>query len=361
MFLAAGVGAFTAAIFHVFTHAFFKALLFLGSGSVIHGLHDEQDMRRMGGLKKYLPITFLTMAAGWLAICGIPIFSGFFSKDEILWRTWATEALPAGWGKVLWSIGAITAFLTAVYMTRLMVMTFFGSERFGHERSGHHEEEHGGHHGKPHESPAVMWVPLAALAVLSLVGGLVGVPPALSSLVGIHSENRFEHFLEPAVAKFGEAHTVGQVAVPGEAIQGAGASGVAARPAESAVDSEHHDVGTERLFTGISVVIALLGIGLGFSLYRRQPLREMPSILENKYYVDEFYDATVVNPLASTSRGFLWQIVDVQIIDGIVNGAAGVFRGLGEQMRQTQTGLARSYAAAILAGAIVVIGYFILR
>ena len=132
-------------------------------------------------------------------------------------------------------------------------------------------------------------------------------------------------------------------------------------PAESAVDSEHHDVGTERLFTGISVVVALLGIGLGFSLYRRQPLREMPSILENKYYVDEFYDATVVNPLVSTSRGFLWQIVDVQIIDGIVNGAAGVFRGLGDQMRQTQTGLARSYAAAILAGAIVVIGYFILR
>ena len=143
MFLACGVGAFVAAIFHVMTHAFFKALLFLGSGSVIHGMHHEQDMRRMGGLRKYMPITFATMMTGWLAICGIPIFAGFFSKDEILWKTWSagTFSLPSPvWSKALWFVGAITALLTAVYMTRMMVMTFWGSERFREKHVDHHEE-----------------------------------------------------------------------------------------------------------------------------------------------------------------------------------------------------------------------------
>src|SRR5437763_7126749 len=255
MFLACGVGAFVAAIFHVMTHAFFKALLFLGSGSVIHGMHHEQDMRRMGGLKKYMPVTFATMLTGWLAICGVPIFAGFFSKDEILWKTWSTQTDgTAGIGKFLWAVGAFTALLTAVYMTRLMVMTFWGGERFreshaggeadeahahafdtgekphdaqlasagdrprhqpgetvgthGHDATAdahaledeEEEEEH--HHDpvEPHESPWTMTVPLVVLAVLSMLGGLVGVPYALSSLVGVRSDvDVFVHTLAPAV------------------------------------------------------------------------------------------------------------------------------------------------------------------
>ncbi|HYO91582.1 MAG TPA: NADH-quinone oxidoreductase subunit L, partial [Pyrinomonadaceae bacterium] len=249
MFLACGVGAFVAAIFHVMTHAFFKALLFLGSGSVIHGMHHEQDMRRMGGLKKYMPITFATMLTGWLAISGIPIFAGFFSKDEILWKTWS---MHGSWGdslhsvpKILWVVGAVTALLTAVYMTRLMVMTFWGTERFReahaggqadeahaaaydeheaphdahtasagdrpHHEPGEHLDDHAddhtaddahGHHGPftPHESPWTMTVPLIVLAILSTVGGLVGILYALSSMIpGVHPPNYFEHTLEPVV------------------------------------------------------------------------------------------------------------------------------------------------------------------
>src|SRR5205809_2379853 len=207
MFLACGMGAFVAAIFHVMTHAFFKAQLFLGSGSVIHGMHHEQDMRRMGGLKKYMPLTWLTMCAGWLAICGVPIFAGFFSKDQILWKTWVAGqfSLPAGFGKVLWFIGAVTALLTAVYMTRLMVMTFGGSERFREHHveptvSLHHNEhetnesqiDNSRHSHEPHESPLSMTVPLVVLAVLSTIGGLVGVPYAISSLTDEHPENYFE-------------------------------------------------------------------------------------------------------------------------------------------------------------------------
>ena len=189
MFLACGVGAFIAAIFHVITHAFFKALLFLGSGSVILGMHHEQDMRRMGGLKKYMPITFATMVTGWLAISGVPIFAGFFSKDEILWKTWNAHAY------VLWGMGIITAFLTAVYMTRMMVMTFWGKERFG---TADHADHGNDHHGpvKPHESPWIMTVPLIVLAVLSTVGGFIGIPYALSG----RDINVLEHTLEPVVA-----------------------------------------------------------------------------------------------------------------------------------------------------------------
>src|SRR6266516_3042131 len=180
MFLACGVGAFTAAIFHVMTHAFFKAQLFLGSGSVINGMHHEQDMRRMGGLRKYMPITWLTMCAGWLAICGVPFFAGFFSKDEILWKTWsaAGSGIPPGFGKALWFIGAVTALLTAVYMTRLMVMTFWGSERFREKDvtqtvSLRHDNEHAQHEPQTdssrhtqHEAPLSMTVRLIVLAVL---------------------------------------------------------------------------------------------------------------------------------------------------------------------------------------------------
>src|SRR5688572_8618473 len=206
MFLACGMGAFVAAIFHVITHAFFKALLFLGSGSVIHGMHHEQDMRRMGGLKKYMPITFATMLTGWLAISGIPIFAGFFSKDEILWKTWSGGFnLPDPiWNKVLWGIGALTALLTAVYMTRMMVMTFWGDERFREQHLDSSEDSSHAHQGhvapEPHESPWLMTVPLIVLAVLSTVGGFIGVPYALSSIFTDRDINVLEHTLEPVVA-----------------------------------------------------------------------------------------------------------------------------------------------------------------
>src|SRR5437867_7328936 len=204
MFLICGVGAFSAAIFHVMTHAFFKAQLFLGSGSVIHGMHHEQDMRRMGGLRKYMPITWLTMCAGWRAICGVPIWAGFFSKDEILWKTWSANSpwIPPGLNKARWFIGAVTALLTAVYMTRLMVMTFWGSERFREKQQVAHEHEHDHSHARhePHESPLSMTIPLILPAVLSTVGGLVGVPYAISSLTGGHPENYFEQTLEPAIS-----------------------------------------------------------------------------------------------------------------------------------------------------------------
>jgi NADH-quinone oxidoreductase subunit L len=203
MFLACGVGAFIAAIFHVMTHAFFKAQLFLGSGSVIHGMHHEQDMRRMGGLRRYMPITWITMVCGWLAICGMPIWAGFFSKDEILWKVWIAGPfnLPAGAAKALWFIGIVTALLTAIYMTRLMVMTFWGSERFGASHDAHAETHAGDHHHvTPRESPLSMTIPLIVLAILSTLGGLVGVPYAISSLAGGHPQNYFEETLAPVIS-----------------------------------------------------------------------------------------------------------------------------------------------------------------
>ena len=439
MFLACGVGAFVAAIFHVMTHAFFKALLFLGSGSVIHGMHHEQDMRRMGGLRKYMPVTFATMLTGWLAISGIPIFAGFFSKDEILWKTYSTGVFGDGAvGPVLWVVGALTALLTAVYMTRLMVMTFWGTERFREAHAGgqadeahahahdegrkphdarlasegdrpHHrpgesvdshghdpaheaggaaaahafddEGEHDSHqpHGpvEPHESPWVMTVPLVVLAVLSTLGGLLGVPYALS---GGAIPNYFEHTLEPAVAHAPEAHG-GAAAVghgTGEAARPAAADSHAAAPqvardggdvpravgegAAGAPAAAHahdpHEVFMERVFSAVSVGVALVGIGVGWFWFRRRPLSEMPRLLENKYYVDEAYDAALVNPIKAGSREGLWRFFDVGVIDGIVNGVGRGMSQLGTLLRHLQPGFVRSYAAIILLGALVVVGYF---
>jgi NADH-quinone oxidoreductase subunit L len=432
MFLACGVGAFVAAIFHVMTHAFFKALLFLGSGSVIHGMHHEQDMRRMGGLRKYMPITFFTMMAGWLAICGIPIWAGFFSKDEILWKTWSTEVFlgtnVASVGKFLWVIGAITAGLTAVYMTRMMVMTFWGSERFREAPAGgqadeahahaydegeephdahmasagdrpHHEPEEkatdklshdahddaahaGAHHAdhhhvhEPHESPWSMTVPLIILAVLSTVGGLVGIPYALS---GGSIPNYFEHTLEPAIAHAPEA-ALG--AREGEA---AGHEGKAEGPRFLSPTPQPHDgasplsvgegsqnepaaerahspaeVNQERLFSLISVLIALTGIITGWLMFSKRPLMRMPSLLENKYYVDEIYDASVINPIKDVSREGLWKFFDMAVIDGIVNGMGRGITQIGAVVRYMQVGFVRSYAAVILLGALILIGYIVL-
>jgi NADH-quinone oxidoreductase subunit L len=316
MFLACGVGAFVAAIFHVITHAFFKALLFLGSGSVIHGMHHEQDMRRMGGLKKYMPITFATMLTGWLAISGVPIFAGFFSKDEILWKTWSAAGLGS-FSKVLWGIGAITAFLTAVYMTRMMVMTFWGKERFDE------------HHHKPHESPRVMTIPLIVLAILSTIGGFIGVPYAFVN----RDINVIEHTLEPAVAK-----------MPGSV--------------NTDHADEHAHVNEERLLAGVSIVIPALGIGAGWVLFRRRPLLEMPRVLENKYYVDEIYDKTLIRPIEAVSREGLWKIFDVGVIDGLLHAIGDAVTEAGRLARHLQAGFVRGYAAIILLGALILIGVF---
>ncbi len=316
MFLACGVGAFSAGIFHVMTHAFFKALLFLGAGSVIHGMHEEQDLRKMGGLKKYMPITFATMTVGWLAISGFPFLSGFFSKDEILWQTWSNHALPEGLSKLLWFVAAATALLTAIYMTRLIVLTFWGNERFNENADKKHQIH-------PHESPATMTIPLVILAVLAVFGGYVGVSAAFGG------SNHFEHFLAPVLA-------------------------------HAAPVAEHHDFSTERIFTVISVVIALAGLVLGWVMFTGNPLRRFGSLLENKYFVDEIYDSAFVKPLRNAAS-FLWNFIDTKIINGTVDGIAQAFGETGTVLRLLQTGLMRSYAAFMLAGAIVLILYFSFR
>ncbi len=368
MFLACGVGAFGAAIFHVMTHAFFKALLFLGSGSVIHGMHHEQDMRYMGNLKKYMKVTWVTMMIGWLAISGFPLLSGFFSKDEILWKTFSSEVFPKGTGTLLWVIAALTALMTAIYMTRMMVMTFWGNERYdgspeihGHGHDSHgHDDHNAGHHGHftPHESPWTMTLPLVVLAVLSIAGGLVGIPQAMGDLVGISNSNHFEHFLEPVLAHapaaaHAAADTHGAVAGVAQAASNT-APGAAASHTEAP-----HDTSLELGLTGVSVGLGFLGILIGWVFFKKNPLRGMPDVLENKWYVDEVYEDVLINPIENTSRNVLWKIVDVKWIDGYVNALAGSFGALAGILRTTQTGFARSYAAVILAGAIVVIGYFI--
>ncbi len=400
MFLAAGVGAFVVAIFHVMTHAFFKALLFLGSGSVIHGMHHEQDMRRMGNLRKYMPVTFLTMAAGWLAICGIPIFAGFFSKDEILYKTFAADNYfpqrPFPGEEILWTVATLTAVLTAIYMTRMMIMTFWGKERFhdalpeadhphdaahaeenafatgeAHDDETDHaahdddddDEEH--HHAlphdfKPHESPWVMTVPLIVLAILSTVGGLVGIPYAMSSLVGAGDINVFEHTLEPVVAEAGHGE-------PAPASMGRPEVKhfYASAPAAAATGAESHDthspevVAKERKLALLSTVLAALGIGIGFWLFWSNPLRKMPKILEEKWRLDEFYNGYIVDPLTNLSRDGLWKGIDVGFIDGIVNGIGHFVAEIGNLARGVQVGFVRSYAALIMLGAVLLLGYFI--
>jgi NADH-quinone oxidoreductase subunit L len=367
MFLACGLGAFTAAIFHVITHAFFKALLFLGSGSVILGMHHEQDMRRMGGLKKYMPITFWTMFTGWLAISGIPIFAGFFSKDEILWKTWSAGAfgLPGPmWSKLLWGVGAVTALLTAIYMTRMMVMTFLGGERFrdAHAAAEHHDDAHHGVH-EPHESPWLMTVPLLVLAVLSTIGGFIGVPYALSSLFGGHPENYIERTLDPVVASAPGSPTaeteppVTWLSKPPQTTDGAPAF-VSHDEASRVEPHSPAEVSEERLLALVSVIIAALGIGVGLAIFRKRPLLQFPRILEKKYYVDEIYDAAIINPIKVGSREGLWKLFDVGVIDGFLHSLGDAVTETGKVVRHLQAGFVRGYAAIILLGALAVVGIF---
>jgi NADH-quinone oxidoreductase subunit L len=370
MFLAMGVGAYAAGIFHLYTHAFFKALLFLGSGAVIHALAGEQDLRHMGGLKKYLPITYWTFLVGALAIAGVPFLSGFFSKDEILFR--AMVGTDHGHGNaILWSIASVTAFLTAVYMFRLVFLTFHGTPRFAAEPGGHHvphghapesaahgghQHDHGhGHHGAPHDAPPSMAIPLIVLAIGSAVAGFVGVPHALGG------SNRIERFLEPVF----EAHGTSEAGVP--------TADAGAQPAEThaaAGEAAHGDdlVRTERMLMALSTGVAFAGIGIAAFFWLRRPdaaatlARQFGGLhrfLLNKYYVDEAYDAVIVQPIKQLSTGALWKGMDAGLIDGTVNGVGGVVGGASSVLRRLQTGSVRTYAASLFLGAVAILGWYL--
>ncbi len=334
MFMAAGVAAYSASVFHLMTHAFFKALLFLGAGSVIHGVGGEQDMRKMGGLRKYMPWTFWTMLIATLAIAGIPPFAGFFSKDEILWQAFSS---PHG-SKIFWAVGLVTAFMTSFYMFRLIFLTFTGEYR-GAKPDAHGHDDH---HGTPHESPWLMLAPLVLLGVLSVVGGWVGIG------------NRFEHFLDPVIQKVSVEQSAAQ---NGEA---------AATPVSEGEGTESKS--TENLLMAISVLVALGGLGLAWFLYVKRP--ELPEqiaagagglyrLVLNKYWIDELYAAVLIGPLIAFSRVVLWQTVDQKVVDGTVNEAAVAARDVSAVIRQQQSGLIRSYAGWVAAGAAAVVAYMV--
>jgi NADH-quinone oxidoreductase subunit L len=374
MFLAMGVGAYAAGIFHLYTHAFFKALLFLGSGAVIHALAGEQDIRNMGGLKKYLPITYWTFLIGALAIAGVPGLAGFFSKDEILFKTF-TAATPGH--QLFWLIGIVTSLLTATYMFRLVFLTFHGERRHEAPAPAHVEEEepaahgahgHGGHgsaaHGTPHEAPWSMAMPLIVLAAGSVLAGYVGVPHALGG------SNRIERFLEPSF----EAHaTAGQdtaSAGPATRLLAQAAPTAPQAGADHAADASHADTGTELMLMALSSGIALAGIGIAAYFWLRNrsaadrmaaSFRPIHQLLLGKYYVDEIYDAAVVQPIRALSTGALWKGVDAGLIDGAVNGVGQAVSAGSSGLRLAQTGSVRSYAVALLVGVVAILGYYLFR
>jgi len=307
MFLGCGVGAYAAGVFHVITHAFFKALLFLGAGSVIHGMHEEQNIWKMGGLKSKMPKTFLTFLIGWVAICGIPPFSGFFSKDEILWQSFHS---PHG-SIVFWFFGFVTAIMTAFYMSRLFSLTFLGQPRFDS-------------HKKVHESSPLMVIPLQVLAVLSAVGGLIGIP----------HWSWLEHWLEPVIP----AHAVEM---------GEGSS-------------------MEWILMAVSVVGAVAGICAARNWYKdlkrvetfTKNISGLHRLLENKWYIDEIYDAALVRPIQKFSE-FLWKGLDVALIDRIVLNFGRISAWTGEAVRVFQTGSLQVYALMLLIGLVAAAGYLI--
>jgi NADH-quinone oxidoreductase subunit L len=416
MFMACGVGAFAIGIFHVMTHAFFKALMFLGAGSVIHGMHHEQDMRRMGGLRKYMPYTYLTFLAGWLAICGIIPFSGFWSKDEILWNAASTRFIPVGW--IVWIVGTIAATCTAFYMTRLMALTFWGKERFldnHHDHaSGHeaHDKDHDtpAHHVHiPHESPASMWVPLAVLAVLATIGGFVGISPAFTGGDHVGGRMNIVNFLDPIIWNpttrlFGTHEVVDSYGKPSELVElHATASVLTAEPVHAeppppygsegfnlahAVDSFiHNHTLTEWVFIIISLLVAGLGMALGWLFYVKNPrlpeiwaarLRPLYLASYNKYWVDEFFGWAVTRRTMDVARAVF--SFDSKVIDGAVNGsarltkvasrvtgltdrffvdglvnaiAAFIIRLMSPLFRAAQTGFTQNYALVMVLGLVL--------
>ncbi len=345
MFTAMGVGAYVAGIFHLMTHAFFKACLFLGSGSVIHGMGGEQDMRKMGGLRKLMPHTFLTFLVATVAIAGLPPLAGFFSKDEILWKAWSNGF------RFQWFLGFTAAGITAFYMFRLVFMTFVGKERFDH------------HEVHVHESPGSMTVPLWILAVLSVVGGWVGIPAALGGA------NHFHHWLAPVLDAGPSMHATLRDAAD---LAGSGGLGAAAawasegtsHAAAAAHGGAHHDP-AEYVLMFLSVAYALTGILFSYLFYLAKP--EIPKaiatrfkagyeLLLNKYYVDEIYQAVFIDTCLALAT-FLWAFWDVVVIDGIVNGTGYVVRTVGGGLRQLQTGKVQGYALTILFGAVCVVAY----
>jgi NADH-quinone oxidoreductase subunit L len=304
MFLAVGSGAYTAAIFHMITHAFFKALLFLGSGAVIHNMHHEQDMRRMGALRKLMPVTAATFIVGWLAIAGVPPFAGFWSKDDILLA--AYDKSP-----VLWALGLITALLTAYYMTRQVIMVFYGEARW-HDA----HEEHGAHGDfEPHESPTIMLIPLVVLAVLSVIGGVINLPFNATT-------ERLTSWLEPVL-------------------------GV-------------HESDTAKLpFALIAVAIALLGIAASIMIYSKHKAKPVePEFLAEGWYYDAAVSGFMGGPGRAGFNAIAW--FDANIVDGAVNGIAHVVRGTAQRIRTVQSGNVRNYAAAIGVGVVLLLAWFVI-
>jgi NADH-quinone oxidoreductase subunit L len=322
MFMACGVGAYAAGIFHLLTHAFFKALLFLAAGSVIHALSGEQDMRKMGGLRKRTPITFWCMSAGVFAIAGIPPFAGFFSKDEILYRTF-TSNNPLH--IVLWLVGLLTAGMTSFYMFRLWFKTFFGEPRIEQQTNAHHSV---------HESSWVMLLPLAILAILSVVGGWIGIPAAL------FGSNRIERFLGPVFA-----------------------NGAAS---EAVVSTTGH--GLELALTLVSVLVAVAGFYIAYIFYYEKPgtaaalaerSRRAYDMVKNKYWVDEFYNASLITPLLMFTRGVLELVFERGVVNGSGKAAGATTRGLAWLTRKQISGNIRSYAGWLAIGAAAVIAVMI--
>ncbi|MDT4969574.1 MAG: NADH-quinone oxidoreductase subunit, partial [Acidobacteriota bacterium] len=463
MFLACGVGAFAIGIFHVMTHAFFKALMFLGAGSVIHGMHHEQDMRRMGGLRKYMPYTYMTFLAGWLAICGIIPFSGFWSKDEILWRTASTSFIPGGW--ILWLVATVAATCTAFYMTRLVAMTFWGKPRFLEKAAGgeadeahahgydeglkphdarlesagdrprhepgehvgpvhdavettgaHAHEDHGHGIHIPHESPRSMWVPLAALAILATIGGLVGISPAFTGGKHVGGKLNIVTWLgpiiwNPATGQFNDAQdTEARSATPETGSLIASTSPTAPREetsGEKEAATPYGDTGfnlahsiekslgeswTERLFIVISLLVAGLGMFLGYLFYVKRPalpeiwaarLRPLYRASFHKYWVDELYGKLFTRRTMDAARavytfdsrvvdgavnGSAWLtrfaskvsgVFDKYIVDGLVNGVANfVGKLMSRLLRAAQTGLTANYALMMVLGLVIAVALF---
>jgi NADH-quinone oxidoreductase subunit L len=367
MFLAMGVGAYTAGIFHLFTHAFFKALLFLGSGAVIHALAGEQDLRHMGGLRKALPITYWTFLVGAVAIAGVPGLAGFFSKDDILFRTYA------GGHTVLWVVGLLTSLLTAIYMFRLVFLAFHGPSPVAsaaqagdsdhaaaanpaplshapvhdaaqHDAAHNAAASHAPHH--LHDAPPAMALALIVLAIGSVFAGYIGLPQALGG------SNRLERFLEPSFTA-------------GEAQAGGGAR---AEPRSEGEDERHASEDLELGLMGVSSVVALGGIGIAMLLFLKSRhgadaiavrFAGLHRLLANKYYVDELYDAAVIRPIRIVSEEGLWKGVDVRLIDGSVNGAAAAVGGGSQLLRRVQTGSVRVYAASLFLGVVAILGYYL--
>jgi NADH-quinone oxidoreductase subunit L len=314
MFLALGVGAYSAGIFHLYTHAYFKALLFLASGSVIHALNDEQDMQKMGGLKKYMPVTYWVFIIATLSITGIPGFAGFFSKDEILWRAY----LGGDMGRFLWFLGTAAALMTAFYSWRLIFLTFHGKFR------GTAEQEH-----HLHESPKVITVPLMILAVGAVAAGWVGIPPLF-----LEHGDRIGEFLAPVLG-----HSKG-----------------------------HGTHAQEAFVMSASIAVAIGGLLVAFIMYIKKT--ELPAkiaaafqpvhkLLFNKYWIDELYSMTLVQPVLRASEKIILGIIDARIIEGVVNGVPGLIGAFSRKFRQVQTGMLSSYALVMALGALAIVGVWI--